>query len=221
MKLSAEQLGNYRSKLKTESTFIRKQAFLATKEATNGLKKSLRQDVIGSGLGVRLSRTWRGEIYNDRTDTVKGFVYSRAAEIIESFDQGTVIRPGSGNKYLAIPTENALKFIGQGKGKKRKKGSPQNYIEKFGKDSLRFARLGNGTRVLVAERGVRTSRETGEFKSFKNPSKRALKTNTGLATVVMYILIPSAKIPKKLDVEKVADQWGVKHIDLLEKRYKE
>lgn len=219
MKLSVEEKGNYRRKLRAEREFIRKQAALATKEATNGLKKELRADIVGSGLGVRLSRTWRGEFYNDRKDTVKGFVYSRAPEIIESFDQGTLIRPRSGSKYLAIPTENALKFIGQGKGKKRKSGSPQNYMDKYGPDSLRFVKLRNGTRVLVGERGVRRSRETGEFKGFKKASQRALRTGVGLATVVMYILIPQAKMPKKLDVDKIADQWGVKHINLLQKRY--
>lgn len=220
MRLSAEQKGNYRRHLRKEREFIRRQATLATKEATNGLKKDLRQDVVGSGLGARLSRTWQGVFYDDRRDTVKGFVYSRAAEIIESFDQGVLIRPGGGKKFLAIPTENAQKFIGQGKGKKRKSGTPANYEEKYGKGSLRFVKLRDGTRILVAERGIRRSRETGEFKSFKAPSKRALKTGTGLATVVMYILIPAAKIPKKLDVQKVADQWGIKHLDLLVRRYK-
>jgi len=32
--------------------------------------------------------------------------------------------------------------------------------------------------------------------------------------------VPTAKMPKKLDVQKIADQWGIKHIDLLVSKYR-
>lgn len=216
MKLTADTIGDIRAGLRAERAFIKRTAGRATKEATNGLKKSLRQDVVGSGLGKRLSNTWRSEFHDDRPNQITGFIYSRAPHIIESFDQGALIRPTSGGKFLAIPTEDAPKFVSRGKGKKRARATPDN----FGKGELQFVKLKSGVRVLVAVRGTRRARKTGEFKGFKNPSKSALRTGKGLATVIMFILVPVAKIPKKLDVKKQADKWGIKHIDLLEDRYR-
>lgn len=51
--------------LRKETEFLSRLATKATKEATNGLKADLRNDVVGSGFGVRLSRTWQSKIYDD------------------------------------------------------------------------------------------------------------------------------------------------------------
>lgn len=212
MKLDAEAIGDLRKNMRKEREFIKRIAVSATKESTNGLKKDLRQDVVGGGLGVRLSRSWRSKVYDDNGVDVKGFVYSKAAEIIESFDQGTVIRATNG-RYLAIPTENAPKRIN------RRKPTPDLYVEHKG--DLRFVRSRNNTAFLVADdRRASYSRKTGEFRGFRKASQRALKTGKGLTTVVMFILIPTAKIPKKLDVQKIADEWGNKHINILQGKYK-
>ncbi len=212
MRLTAEQIGSIRARLKTERELISKIAKSSTKDATNGLKKDLRGDITGSGMGVRLSRTWRSNFYEDRKNTISGFVYSRAPQIIESFDQGTLIKAKKG-KYLAIPTKNAPKRIN------RRKPTPKNYVENKG--PLRFVKTRGGTAFLVADdRRASYSRKTGEFRGFRKASKRALKTGKGLTTVVMFILIPTAKMPKKLDVQKIADQWGIKHINLLEQKYR-
>ena len=93
MRLSAKTIGDIRRNLRKETEFISRMATKATKEATNGLKAGLRNDIVSAGFGVRLSRTWRSKIYDDNGVDVKGFVYSRAPEIIESFDQGVVMRP--------------------------------------------------------------------------------------------------------------------------------
>lgn len=212
MRLDAKAIGDIRRNLRKETEFISRLATKATKEATNGLKADLRNDVVGSGFGVRLSRTWQSKIYDDNGVDVKGFVYSRAPEIIESFDQGAVIRAREG-RYLAIPTQNAPKRIN------RRKPTPDLYIEHKG--DLRFVRSNRGTAFLVADdRRASYSRKTGEFRGFRKASQRSLKTGRGLTTVVMFILIPTAKMPKKLDVQKIADQWGIKHIDLMVKQYR-
>lgn len=216
MRLSAQTIGDIRRQLRAERAFIEQTAGRATKEATNGLKRALREDVTGSGLGRRLANTWRSQFHNDRPNQITGFLYSRAPHIIESFDQGAVIRPTGGSRFLAIPTENAPRFVSRGKGRRRVRITPDN----FGRGELQFVRLRNGTRVLVAVRGTRRSRATGEFSGFKNPSQAALRSGKGLATVVMFILVPVVKIPKKLDVQKIADVWGIRHIDLLEDRYR-
>ena len=213
MRISADAIGDLRRNMRKEREFIKRIAVTATKEATNGLKKDLREDVVGGGLGARLSRSWRSKFFDDGAGIdVKGFVYSRAAEIIESFDQGVVIKARKG-RYLAIPTNNAPKRIN------RRKPTPKLYEEHKG--PLRFVKSKGGTAFLVADdRRASYSRKTGEFRGFRKASKTALKTGKGLTTVVMFILIPSAKIPKKLDVQKIADEWGIKHINLLENKYR-
>lgn len=213
MRLDAETIGDIRRNLRKEREFIKRIAVSATKEATSGLKRDLRADVVGAGFGVRLSRTWRSQVYDDGAGVdVKGFVYSRAPEIVEAFDQGVVIRARHG-KYLAIPTRNAPKRIN------RRKPTPDLYRKHKGE--LRFVRTANGSTFYVADdRRASYSRKTGEFRGFRKASQRTLKTGSGLTTVVMFILIPLVKMPKKLDVQKVADIWGVKHIDLMESKYR-
>ncbi len=213
MRLSADTIGDLRSNMRKEREFIERIAVSSTKEATNGLKKDLRADVVGGGLGARLARSWRSKFFNDGAGIdVKGFVYSKAAEIIESFDQGVLIK-SRGGRYLAIPTKNAPKRIN------RRKPTPKLYREHKGE--LRFVKTGGGTAFLVADdRRASYSRKTGEFRGFRKASKTALKTGKGVTTVVMFILIPTAKIPKKLDVQKTADEWGIKHINILEGKYR-
>lgn len=213
MRLDAETIGDLRKNMRKEREFVKRIAVSATKEATNGLKKDLRQDVVGGGLGARLSRSWRSKFFEDGSGIdVKGFVYSRAAEIIESFDQGVLIK-SRGGRFLAIPTQNAPKRIN------RRKPTPDLYTQHKG--PLRYVKTKGSTAFLVADdRRASYSRKTGEFRGFRKASKTALRTGKGLTTVVMFILIPTAKIPKKLDVQKVADEWGTKHINILENKYK-
>ena len=79
----------------------------------------------------------------------------------------------------------------------------------------------SGPSLLVAD-GLRASfsRKTGELRGFRRANDRARHSGRGLTTVVMFILVPMAKMPKKLDVQKIADQWGIKHIDLMVKQYR-
>lgn len=212
MKLTVDRRANLRHLLRQERRLIGKQAAQATKEATNGLKASLRHDIVTAGLGARLSRTWRAQIYDRSGVGVTGFIYSRAPEIIEAFDQGMVIHARQG-RYLAIPTENVPKRIN------RRKPTPQLYTKHRG--PLRFVRNRQGSAFLVADdRRASFSRKTGDFQGFRKASQRTLRTGRGLTSVVMFILVPMVRMPKKLDVQKIADRWGLNHLDMLHRKYK-
>jgi hypothetical protein len=41
------------------------------RDASNELKERLREDVVASGLGERLSRTWRGKVFPEVADTAR------------------------------------------------------------------------------------------------------------------------------------------------------
>jgi hypothetical protein len=58
------------------------------RQASEGLKASLREDVVSAGLGERLARTWRGTTYPQATDSLEAaaFVWSRAPKLIDAFE---------------------------------------------------------------------------------------------------------------------------------------
>ena len=80
--------------------------------------------------------------------------------------------------------------------------NPSNFPEhRFG--ALRFVYRRSGPSLLVAE-GLHASvsRKTGELRGFRRASERARRTGRGVATVVMFLLVPQVKIPKRLDVDE-------------------
>lgn len=78
------------------------------RDAADGLKQDLRDDVVATGLGERLSRTWRGKTFPEAGESAEGaaYVWSRAPKIVDAFDRGVVIRSARG-LFLAIPTAAA------------------------------------------------------------------------------------------------------------------
>jgi hypothetical protein len=161
----------------------------------------LRRQVTSAGLGQRLARTWRDRHYDNRGIDAASLVYTKAPQIIRAFDEGAVIRSKSG-LWLAIPTPNAPR---RGVGGKRI--NPGNFPEhRFG--PLRFVYRSSGPSLLVAE-GLRASvsRKTGELRGFRRASERARGSGQGVATVVMFLLVPQVKIPKRLDVARAAERW--------------
>jgi hypothetical protein len=161
----------------------------------------LRRQVTSAGLGHRLARTWRDKHFDNRGLDAASLVYTKAPQIIRAFDQGTVIRSKSG-LWMAIPTPNAPR---RGVGGKRI--NPSNFPEhRFG--ALRFVYRRSGPSLLVVE-GLRASvsRKTGQLRGFRRASERARRTGQGVATVVMFLLVPQVKIPKRLDVARAAEHW--------------
>lgn len=82
----------------------------ATRAATEGLKKELRAQITTAGMGRNLANSWQSEFYPNKGIDPGGYIYSKAPHIIESFDEGVIVRPRR-EQMLAIPTENAPKRI--------------------------------------------------------------------------------------------------------------
>ena len=53
-------------------------------------------------------------------------------------------------------------------------------------------------------------RTTGELGGFRRASERAWRTGQGVATVVMFLLVPQVEIPTQLDVACAAERWLAK-----------
>jgi Family of unknown function (DUF6441) len=128
-------------------------------------------------------------------------VYSKAPQIIRAFDEGAVIRSRRG-RLLAIPTENVPR-----RGTDGKRISPRTFpVHRFG--PLRFVPRRSGPPLLAVD-GLRASysRQTGQLRGFRRATDRARQRGQGLATVVMFLLVPQVKLPKQLDVGRAAERW--------------
>ena len=201
MKLAASIAGSLKADLQKEVRQIEKAVAEGVAEAGDGLKGSLRRQVITSGLGPRLARTWRSRAYRNKGHDAASLVWSKAPDIVRSFDQGTVIRSKTGF-WLAIPTAAAPK---RGVGGKRI--TPANFPEhRFG--PLRFVFRRGAPSLLVVD-GVRISAKTGRVgrQAKGGAFTNAGRIKSGITTVAMFVMVPQVKMPKRLDVSRAAETW--------------
>ncbi len=210
MRIKAAFKGDLKKYMKAEFKTAERAVTLGIRQATGGLKLAMRRQVHSSGLGQRMANTWRGDVYPKRQNSIRaaGVVYSKASKIMAGFDEGTIIKSKSG-WWLAVPTPNAPK-----KGVGGKRISPSNFPEhRFGK--LRFVYRRNGPSLLVVENVRQTKR------SFRKAGKRAIKSNRGVTTAVMFWLVPQVKLPKLIKFDKEAKSWFNKLPSLILKNWRD
>lgn len=178
---------------------VRKAATKTIRDMTTATKEAMRADVIAAGLGPRLARTVRSEVYPRNGDSLSaaGFVWvkpgktadSRGAEkIIRAFEEGARITPTTAGA-LAIPTEGAPPRIG------RFATTPKRWEAKTGQ-KLRFVPRKGKNPILVADNmRARAGRRGG----FAQASKRAVAKGQ-TATVAMFTLVRAVRVKKRLDL---------------------
>lgn len=196
MRLSAALTGDLKKLMEAELKLAEIAVGGGLREATDGLKNDLRGLVTGAGLGQRLSKTWRGEIYprGGKSINAAGFVFTRAPDIIGAFAHGAVIRNKRG-RFLAVPTP----YVTRRENRKltpadfEEAGIPLRYVPPEGK-----RRVG----LLVVDDFRITSKGRARV-----ASNRAKRTGRGLATVVMFVLIPQATLKKRFDIDITAKKW--------------
>jgi hypothetical protein len=212
MKLAATIARSLQAGMRAELRGIERAVATGTREAGRGLRTELRRQVTSAGLGPRLANSWRDKHYPNQKLDAASLVYTKAPQIIRAFDEGAVIRSRRG-RFLAIPTENAPR-----KGTDGKRISPRTFSEhRFG--PLRFVPRGNGPSLLVVD-GLRASfsRKTGALRGFRRASDRARQSGQGATTVVMFLLVPQVKLPKRLDVARAAEHWSAQLPALIEQQ---
>jgi hypothetical protein len=166
--------------------------------------------VPGSGSGSPAAGG-TGTYPNQKLDAAS-LVYTKAPQIIRAFDEGAVIRSRRG-RFLAIPTENAPR-----KGTDGRRISPSAFPEhRFGR--LRFVPRPSGPSLLVVD-GLRASfsRKSGELRGFRRATDRARERGEGIATVVMFLLVPQVKLRKRLNVARAAERWSAQLPALIEQQ---
>ena len=200
MKLAATITGSIMAGMEAEMRTISKAVTAGVKEAGRGLKGDLRKQVASAGLGMRLARTWRERTYPNEGHDAASLVWSKAPQIIRTFDEGAVIKSKSG-LWLAIPTASAPK---RGVGGKRI--NPSNFPEhRFG--PLRFVYRRNGPSLLVVD-GVRINKSGRVGRRAKGGAfTKTGRMKQGMATSVMFIMVPQVRLKKRLDVKREIKRW--------------
>jgi len=176
----------------------------AVAKAGVDLQLELRGQTRGSGLGERLARTWRLQVYPPGRFAYSpaSVVFTKAPNTIRAFAEGTLITP-SEDKFLAIPTPAAPR-----RGTDGKRINPSNWpgTGKYGRLRLIFVRTDLGLLVVdLPQRGTSLTWAAGARSRSSRAKLRAAATERdGERYVVMFWLVPQAKMPKRLDIDGAA-----------------
>ena len=182
-------VGDLGAMMATEIAAGEKAVTKAVGEAGSSLKTSWRDQITGAGLGARLSRTIRSELYPKGQPSLNAaaLVWSQAPVVVGAHDTGPLIRSQNGF-WLAIPTPAA------GKSARGGRITPGEWERRRGL-RLRFIYRRSGPSLLVAE-GRLNTRGLGV-------ASRS-KTGRGLTTVPIFLLVRQVKLRKRLDLARDA-----------------
>jgi hypothetical protein len=212
MKLAATIVRSLQAGMQAQLRDLERAVARGTRDAGRGLKTELRRQVGSAGLGQRLANSWRDKHYPNQKLDAASLVYTKVPQIMRAFDEGAVVRSKRG-RFLAIPTENAPR-----KGTDGKRIRPSTFPEhRFG--PLRFVPRPSGPSLLVVD-GLRASfsRKTGQLRGFRRATEQARQRGQGMATVVMFLLVPEVKLRKRLDVARAAERWSAELPALIEQQ---
>jgi hypothetical protein len=180
----------------------------AIKQSVSGLKLSLRMMTVAAGLGQMLANTWRDStrggkrlVFPQRGKSAEpsGVIFSRAPEIISSFDKGAIIRAGGKGIYLALPTQDTPK------GPRGKPYTPSQWpVQRYGE--LEFVPSHKGG-FLVANLVRSYDKVSGAQKGVRKATKRRKNAGREVEQIIMFYLVPQAKIGKRFDVQQEASKW--------------
>lgn len=162
-------------------------------QAGAAVKGAWRAEIAAAGLGERLARSIRSQVYpiGDDSFNAATLIWTKAPKIIGAHDQGPLIRSARG-VWLAIPLPAA------GFGRYGRKLSPQQWEQMRGM-KLRFVYRPGRAALLVAD-----GRQNKKGRGVRSGSKTGLNR----ATVPIFVLVPQVKLQKRLDIESIANRVG-------------
>lgn len=191
------------------------EAAMAAADSVEAWGKELwRGQIRRAGLGNRLANTVRSRVYPRRGASLTPAVtwWSNAPHIVHAFSEGITIRSGEGF-WLPIPTEHAPKaarIIGlNGRVRRGRRNLIAEAEKRFGR--LRFIAVpGRNLGLLVADK-VRARK--GQRGGYARASDAALRRGDFEDGVVMFVLVPEVRMPKKLNLDAVVDAIGREGVD--------
>lgn len=200
--LKAALEGNLYEALKEEVAAGERAAMRAMRNVSDRAKQRLRDQITGAGMGQRLANTWRNNLYPSHGTSLDAaaLIWTKAPLIIRAFVDGVTINAVKG-RYLAIPTDAVPKQVtiaAAGDQYRRKRVTPERLQQAMGV-KLRFVPAGHGRRFAML---VLDDAKLTKGGRARQASKTAIAKGH-VATVVMFILVPQVRLPKRFDVERV------------------
>jgi hypothetical protein len=167
----------------------------AMRAASGNLKSGWRAQVDGAGLGVKVARTIRSEVFPSRKNSLNAatMAWSRAPEIIHANETGPLIRREQGF-YLAIALPAA------GKGPRGKHITPGEWERRTGK-VLKFVFLEGAAHALLVDVG--NLRQTNYMT--RDGFHRVRRRPRTKKPTPMFVLVRQVKMQKRLHVAQLAD----------------
>lgn len=203
MRLTAALVGNLEQYMAEEAEAAARAVTTAMQQGSDGLKAELRGQVTSAGLGERLAKTWRGQVYPRQQTSISAaaLVWTKAPKLVDVFDKGALIRSRDGF-FLAIPTPAAGPVRGSGFTRRL---TPGAWERRTGM-RLRFVYRKGAPSLLVAD----NARIDKKGRARANTGSRGGLSFTRLAgrtTSVIFILLPQARLRPRLNVKRAADAW--------------
>lgn len=175
------------------------------RRAGEGLKREWRGQVISAGLGQRLANTVRNRSFPERLQSIgaASLVYSRAPVVVDAHDRGALIRSKEG-LWLAIPLGPVQKMRGPSGigGQHRYRITPAGWEQKTGR-RLRFV-YRRGRPSLLVDDGNYERRTWQDPLSWKGSQRRGRRN----VVIPIFLLVPQAKLRRKLDLDRASEDWG-------------
>ncbi|WP_298689577.1 DUF6441 family protein [uncultured Sphingomonas sp.] len=183
----------------------------AMRGATDTLKQTLRDQIRDAGMGNRLANTWRADTYPDGRNSLNpaGYAWSNAPDIIDAFARGATITPLAGKNYLWLPTKSVPRAGGRSSSKSM---TPDQVLETFGATEFVIKKgKGGGLLAFIVEGRGQTKRG-----AVKRVRKGRLAHGDSGQLVLMFVLKPSIRLPKKLDLQAAGDAGAADFVQRLE-----
>jgi hypothetical protein len=189
--------GEYERFTDAAQTAVLQALAAAAYDVTFQAREELKKDTRAAGLGV-IERTWRMEMFPARgklSTAPTGWIYSRAPQIIESFERGVTIGGGPSSP-IAIPIPDSPA------GDLKNPRGPANLVDaaeaKYGK--LTVIPGGPGKAAMLVANNVRFTK-TGRLSAAK--LTKTGRYRKGAASVPLFWLVPNAHLKKRLNVAKI------------------
>lgn len=211
--------GSFTDWIQGTDRVLRAAVTAGVRAATDGLKLELRQHV-SAALGTRAAGLVTSRLYpKDGHPSMRtaGEVVPRGkagAQILEGFTKGATIAGKNGRTWLAIPTR-FVPVLGRNvkptiEAVEAYFGRPLRWVMPGGRGGSR--RVG----LLVIDNST-SSRKTGRarkvFEGRAAFGQRAPRTSS----IVMFVLVPQARLPKKLNPGPIAAAWARRVPELIER----
>lgn len=192
MRLEIDIQGSLRQILQGEVKAAERAVTTSVAAAGAGVRDDWRQQTMQAGLGQRLANTIRQQVYPTHKASINAasLVWTKAPQILDSFERGAVIRAKSGF-WLTIP----LPASGIKRGNRRAE-TPAEWQFRTGR-KLRFVPTGPGRALLVAD-DVRMNKAGLAVRSRRKARADGIKT--GQVSAPIFALIRQAKMPKRLNL---------------------